>query len=59
MLSGLSLEDGKVPRTEIHAIDGRFVMHGDIESLFREFGFTADQLRERFERFIRAGGSAE
>lgn len=59
LLSGLSLEDGKIPRTEIHAIDGRFVMHGDIESLFREFGFTADQLRERFERFIRAGGSAE
>lgn len=55
----LSAENGKVPRTEIHAIDDRFVMHGDIESLFRESEFTAGQLRERFERFIEADGSAK
>lgn len=56
LLSGLSAEGGSVPRTEIHAIDNRFVLHGDIESLFRESEFTADQLCERFERIIKSCG---
>ncbi|MFY9380675.1 MAG: 1-deoxy-D-xylulose-5-phosphate synthase N-terminal domain-containing protein, partial [Eubacteriales bacterium] len=31
-------------RTAIRAIDGRFVPHGDIDSLYRELGFTPDAI---------------
>ena len=31
-------------RTAIQAIDGRFVPHGDIDSLYRELGFTPDAI---------------
>lgn len=32
------------PRIAIRAIDGRFVSHGDVDSLYRELGFTPDAI---------------
>ena len=41
-----------LPHVIIHAVDNRFISHGSIESLYKECGFTSEQLVKRFEEAI-------
>ena len=52
-LSAHFIEREYHPRTIIHAVNGEFVPHGDMASLYERFGFTPDEVVSRLERALK------
>ncbi len=52
-LSAHFIEREYHPRTLIHAVNGEFVPHGDMASLYERFGFTPAEVVSRLERALK------